>query len=221
MVATRYLDRDIPALKLTDKVSFAWEMMLDHSIRQLPVIENKQFKGIFDIDLIDLESAKDLEIGNFALQHEQTIIPENYHFYEIARIASEKFLQIIPVKSVEGEYLGILNVKRAALDFANKFADHPNGGVVVLSISMVDYSLSELSRLVESNEAKILSSFIETDEFNPNQLLVTLKVNTIDLTRILATFERFGYNVVAKFHDQETDDFNEHRLDLLLKYLEI
>jgi len=221
MVATRYIDREIPTLRTDDTVAFAWEMMQDFSIRQLPVVENQQFLGIFDIDLVDLETAKALNVGNFELQHPQVIIPEHYHFYEIARIASENFLQIIPVKNENGNFMGVVNVKKAALDFANKFADHPAGGVIVLSINVIDYSLSELSRLVESNEAKILSSFVETDEMNPNQLLVTLKVNTIDLTRILATFERFEYNVVAKFHDKETKDFSEYRLDLLMKYLEI
>ena len=112
-------------------------------------------------------------------------------------------------------------MREVAQDFISKFATQPIGAVFVLEIKAIDYSLTEISRLVESNEAKIMSMFTESDAFDPNLLIVTIKVNTIDLTRILATFERFEFKILAKFHDYQTQKFESSRIDLLLKYLEI
>ncbi len=222
MVARRYIDRDIPVLKSSDTVSFAQEMMADYKTSQLPVVDDQQYKGILNEELADFDLLPaDTKVASLELQHQKVFIPENYHFYEIARIASENLLKIIAVADKDHHYMGVVNVAKATLSFANKFADHPVGGVFVLSMNAIDYSLTEISRLVESNEAKILSCFVETDQVDPNKLLVTLKVNTIDLTRIIATFERFEYNVTAKFHDKETRDYDSYRIDLLLKFLEI
>ncbi|NJO00896.1 MAG: hypothetical protein HC880_03685 [Bacteroidia bacterium] len=84
-----------------------------------------------------------------------------------------------------------------------------------------DYSLTEISRLVESNNAKILSTHISRDKEDYTKLRVTLKINKIDLNRIVATFERFNYRIIAKFQSADNVEMDKERIDLLFKYLNI
>ena len=90
-----------------------------------------------------------------------------------------------------------------------------------LEVNQNDYSLSEISRLVESNGAKILSSIVNNDIFDANRIKLTLKINKTDLSSIVATFERFEYKIIAKFEDSEMESSDKERLDILFKYLDI
>ena len=56
--------------------------------------------------------------------------------------------------------------------------------------------MSEIAQIIESNDAKILSSFISTPR-NNETMNVTIKVNKTDLAAIVQTFERYNYNISA------------------------
>jgi acetolactate synthase small subunit len=103
----------------------------------------------------------------------------------------------------------------------DSFAFQNEGGVIVLSSMIRDYSLSEISRLVESNQAKILAVITETDPIEHQKLIIHLKINEKDLSRIVATLERFDYQVLEVHHKTEAITLDQERLDLLLKYLGI
>jgi len=90
---------------------------------------------------------------------------------------------------------------------------------LVLSVKVHDYSLAEIARLVESNEAKILTSYIENDELDPIYLRVVLRINQTDLTRVIATLERFGYVISNSFHQATSPTVDQERFDALMRYL--
>ncbi|WP_026210762.1 CBS domain-containing protein [Flexithrix dorotheae] len=221
MVAKKYIDKGIPSLKPSDTVGFAKDLLEEYSFNWLPVVENQQYLGLFSDSFLSDFTKEDEKIELFELKNKDLKVHDNYHFFELARISKENQLDLIPVLNEENKYKGAINVKDAALDFAEKLGGQSIGGIIVISIATIDYTLAEISRLIESNEAKVLSSFVEINSLNNAELLVTIKVNTVDLTRIIATFERFGYSIVAKFHDYETQNFESDHLDSLLKYLEL
>ena len=222
MVAKKYIDKSIPNLKKSDTISFALDMMEEYRQEQLPIVENHQFLGIVTKDILDtIPNIDSKTLVDVAPLHEQLVIQENFHLYELARLAADLSLSILPVFDSSKNFKGMLSIEEAMQDFLGKFAAQPVGAIIVLQIKAIDFSLAEISRLVESNEAKVISMFTEQDSLDPTLLQVTIKLNTIDLTRIIATFERFEFRILAKFHDYETQQFESNRIDLLLKYLEI
>jgi hypothetical protein len=84
-----------------------------------------------------------------------------------------------------------------------------------------DYSLSEISRLIEENHAKILSSIVKEDPLDNGKLRLTLKINQVDLLRIVATLERFGYKVIGRYQETKPPAEGKERIDMLLRYLDI
>jgi hypothetical protein len=114
--------------------------------------------------------------------------------------------------------VGVITISDTLTAFARSSMQEP-GGILVLLMDERDYSLSEVSRLVESNDAKILSSYVCTDKTDATRIKLTIKINRNDLSRIIATFERFSYNIVAKFHHTQGNEDDKERIDLLLRYL--
>ena len=114
--------------------------------------------------------------------------------------------------------LGIITLKSIIENLSLQSSIKEPGGIIVLEIGFHDYSLSEIARIIESNEAKILSICINTDA-SKRTLRLTIKVNRLDLKHIIATFERFKYNVIETFMENSQLDSFKDRYDILMKYL--
>jgi hypothetical protein len=135
-------------------------------------------------------------------------------------MANDNDLQIVAVVGEKDkEFKGVIAIKDTIDIFAKTYASQVSGGILILTMGYFDYSLSQISRLVEENDAKIVSSFIETDASDPSKIRLTLKINKEDLSRIIATLERFNYNVAAAYHDEPDADRGLDRINLLMKYL--
>ncbi len=94
------------------------------------------------------------------------------------------------------------------------------GGIVVLEMNRVDYSLSQIAQIVESENAKILSSFIMSS-IDSTKIEVTLKIAEVDLSRIIRSFERYDMVVKASFQRSTDQDDMQFRYDALMNYLNI
>jgi acetoin utilization protein AcuB len=60
------------------------------------------------------------------------------------------------------------------------------------------------------------------DPLDKGKIKLTLKINQEDLSRVIATLERFNYRIIARYQESRTDPNNEkERLDMLMRYLNI
>lgn len=152
------------------------------------------------------------------LQYNNTFLNENQHWQEAIRLLQNT--EMIAVLDENGKYLGVVQAQDVLKKLASLYSFQEEGAVLVLAVNQLDYSLSEISRLIETNNAKILHLFSDILPHEPYRIILTLKINQVDLTRIVATFERFGYEILAKFHQALVfDDLEQDRLGLLMKYL--
>lgn len=221
MIAAELINQMIPPLKLTDPVSKAIQWMEELRVRQLPVIHQDTYQGLVLEDTIYQLNNQQALVSDLDLQFKDVYIRHTQHFYEILRLASLHQLRVIAVIGEEQNFLGAVTVSDTLLGFANSLSMRDPGGILVLLLDYRDYSLAEISRLVESNDAKILNTNVSTDKDETDKLRITLKINKTDLSRIVATFERFNYRIVAKFQPSDFQEMDKERLDLLFKYLYI
>lgn len=222
MTARESINPAIPTLQKSFAVEKALHWMDEFSIDQLPMVEAQTYLGLVKRESLEMaEEDEILTLSAVALDHPEVYASENQHFLEAIAIACECSLDIVPVLSDDKKYIGAISVREAAMTIARLFAVHTKGGIFTLSVDSIHYSLAEISRIVEANNARVLSSFVELDKDTPHRLFVTLKVNTTELRFILASFERFNYKVIAQYHDQPIEDGTKERLGMLLKYLEM
>ena len=88
-------------------------------------------------------------------------------------------------------------------------------------MAQTDYSMTELSRIIESEGGKILSSFIENNEQQPGKIRVTIKLNLENGSAIISALERFGYTISSIFGKGDEELIEKERLDTLLRYLKV
>lgn len=221
MIAEELINQMIPPLKLTDTAGKALSWMNNLHLAQLPVVDQKKYKGIVTEEAINNSEDLSKTINNFDLEFADLSVSSDTHFFEVLEKASKNNLQVMSVLDHSSDYLGVISIADASIAIANMFASQGPGGIIVLAMKEQDYSLAQISRLVESNDARIMSSFISNEDNDADVMRLTLKLNKVDLSRVIATLERYDYKVVAKFQESAFPNADQDRLNLFLKYLNI
>ena len=127
---------------------------------------------------------------------------------------------MIPVLNGDESYVGLITQKALIHFYANTYSFKEVGSIVVIKVLKNEYSLSEMTRVMEMEGASILASFISTVP-DSNHLLVTLKINQQEISTILAALERYEYDIHATFAEDEYTSDLKSRYDLLMTYLNV
>ncbi|MEN8247743.1 MAG: CBS domain-containing protein [Bacteroidota bacterium] len=221
MIAKELINQMIPPLKVTDTAAYAIVWMEEFRTKELPVVKNGKFLGLINEEQI-LDSNDDTRlISNCDIRCDHCFVHENQYFYDILKTAIDNKVELVGVVNDEDRFVGVITIQDTITAFAQTTPVHAPGSVVVLSMDSRDYSLSELSRFVEENHARILSSSVKQDPVDNSKIKVTLKINQQDISSIVATFERFEYKIISRFQETEITDTDRDRIDGLLKYLDI
>lgn len=218
MIASELISYDIPPLKLSDNGTKAMDWMEEFKTTHLPVVNDNIYVGLIsEMDVLDRNNLDD-PINQYNLTFNKLYVKQDQHFFEVISVIVENELNLAPVINSAGEYLGVITTDNILKEFSKTIAVSSAGSIVTLEMNLRDYSLAEIAKLVESNDAKILASFV-TSHSDSTKLEVTLKINTTDISRILHTFERFEYNVLASYNESEYHQDLKDRFDEFMRFL--
>lgn len=221
MVAEELINEMVPALTLKDNAEKAIFWMEELRTKFLPVIDHSQFRGFISEEAIFENNDIGKELAGIKLIGENCYLNQSQHFFEAIKLYRENSIDMAAVLDDDGNYLGVITVEDIIKAFSQITAIQSPGGIIVISIRQIDYTLAEIVRLIEENDAKVLSTYLKNDPEDESKILLTLKINTTDLTRIIATLDRFEYNIIAKYQETPDKITNLDRLDLLMKYINI
>ena len=221
MIAKDLLSEMIPALSMKDSAEKAILWMGELRSNFLPVIESRSFKGFVSEEIIFENNDLEKSISEIKLIAENCYINSHQHFYDVIRLFKENSIDLVAVVDDDDKYLGVVTIEDVVNEISESSAIQSPGAIILLSIKKIDYSLAEISRLIEENNSKILSSYIKSDPLDSNKILLTLKINTAEISREVATLERFGYNILAEFQEPTSEEDQHDRLNLLMKYINI
>ena len=212
----------IPPLKGSDTTAKAARWLEEFHVNQLPVLVGRRYRGLItENDLADYENP-DTQLAELPLGYADAYVQHDQHFYRIMELAIENKIQLVPVLDAQQDYAGVVTVNDALAAFGPVPGPTGQGSILVLSMEERDYSLSQISRYVEENNAKILSAHVVADEHDPYRIRLTLRLDTDNLARITATLERFGYLVSAQFSGTSAvSEDEQERYDALLRYLSV
>jgi len=220
LIAQELISPLIPPLNAYDALATAVEWMKEYHCPELPVVNGPVYKGLlFEEDLLDIEDLYQ-KIGIVKLSLKRPFVNENDHLFKIAQAFSLHQISVLPVLNTDETYLGVITLQNVVQQLAKFDAVENQGGIITLEVPYNNYSLVEIAKIVEQNNANILSSFTQT--INETGLLeVTIKSNVADLSSIIETFERFGYDVKRTYQESKHNEILKERYDALMNYLNI
>ncbi|MBN2743541.1 MAG: CBS domain-containing protein [Marinilabiliaceae bacterium] len=211
----------IPSLKTSDTGLDALNWMEVFRVSHLPIVNNRVFLGLItDLDIYDLNKA-DEPLGNHTISLMKPYVFYYQHIYEVVALAARLKLTVVPVLNEQMEYLGVISQSELLHRMADIIAAHTPGGIIELELGQRDYSLAEISRIVEDSDAKILSLYVKENQ-ETNSLHLCIKLNRTDLRPVLHAFDRYGYKINASFSENDLlDDGAMKNYDALMMFLNV
>jgi acetoin utilization protein AcuB len=209
----------ITTLAPLQTVQEALDAMDDLDIHQLPVVEEGIYKGL--LDEADLLSANSKQIiQELVYDYHPLSVKAEDHILNAVKLLTSHQLNIIPVVDNNKNYLGSIDVNNLIRQHAKISGAEDLGGLIVLEIDRQQYNFGEISKLVETNDALItqLNTYTET---TTGIMTITIRINKIEVSDVIATFQRYGYHIAYFFGKEDYENEIKHNYDHLMNYINI
>ena len=220
MLTAELINQNIPKIQLSDSVGKAKQLINEFKLTHIPVVKNKKYLGLLsEEDLLDVESDK---IKIEALQEQLMLIyiQDDVHFLNAIKYYNQHETNILPVLDKSAEYIGSITTSYLLKTLADFAGANEIGGLIVLEVERVHFSISEISRIVESNDCTILHLNTTTNP-TTGRLTVTLNINKSEIATIIATFQRFEYTILYHFGVEKFEDNSDRNFKNLMNYLDM
>ena len=220
MLTRELLSQTLPCLHLQDKVYQALQLMNDNNVTHLPIVDGEKFIGIIsEEDLLQAEN-DNAELANLQKSFSGISVKEDEHFLKAVQVAADSGLSVVPVVNEENELVGTVAYNEL-LKFSSEFMSLSEpGGLIVLEMESNQYSFGEISKIVETNDAQITQLNTSNDGAT-GMMQVTIRINKPEVSDIVATFQRYEYNVKYFFGEELYANDIRSNYDNLMNYLKI
>ncbi len=222
MQAKQLISDIFPAVNINDKGEKALVRMDFFKISHIPLTDSDgNYYGliseneIYDFELVEksISTYKNVLVRPFVFCHQ--------HIYEVINLFTKYNISVVPVLSEKEKYVGAICFHDIVRYLGKITASENPGAIIILELDMINYSLSQIAQIVESNDAKILSLYTSTPK-DSVKLEVTIKINKTDISAIRQTFERYEYQIKAAYNDDDKiNELLEERYDEFMNYLNI
>ncbi len=218
MKTSLYIVNEIEPFDVSVKVSDAQLLFNELTYTHFPVIKDNIFLGcVSETDIRCFETNKPL--SEYQYSFEGFFVRKDNNWLDILESFAKNSSNIMPVLDDNNNYLGFFELGDIITLFnETPFLNEP-GNILIVEKGIQDYSFSEISQIIESNNAKVLGLFISSMENDVAQ--ITLKINDSDINNIVQTFRRYSYNIVSRHHEDSFLTNLKERSQYLAKYLNI
>jgi predicted transcriptional regulator len=218
MEITDYITNDFKPLAIDDSISSVQDFFADVSFSHFPVVEERIYIG--SVNAEDAETYDfDKNITDYRFNLEGFYARTTMVWLDVLEVFAQNQTNIMPVLTPENKYVGYYEIQ----DVIRFFNDTPflkeQGGIIIVERETLDYSMSQVAQIVESNGGKLLGSFISSSTLQTVQ--ITLKISSGSVNEIIQTFRRYGYQIISENQEDTYLESLKERSDYLDKYLNI
>ena len=207
MLTIELINNNIPRLQLQDSVGKALQLINDFRVTHLPVVADSKYLGmVSEEDLLDVEEEKmPIELMQEAFTNPSVF--ENEHFLNAVNCSNQFDTTVVPVISQAKDFLGVITTSDLLKALGNFAGTNEIGGIIILEMERTSFAISEISRIVESNDTGLFT--------------VTIHINKKEISSIVSTFERYDYDVLYYFGTELFENEIHSNYKHLMNYLDI
>ncbi|MGF7232424.1 hypothetical protein [Arachidicoccus sp.] len=185
-----------------------------------PVLDGDMLVGLIDREGINTlpKNSKLVEAQNHFLK---AAINDTDYFLAAFKLMSLTQYPILAVVNAENKYCGTIT-QQSLLNALSIFLDikEVNGGLIVLQMDKINYSFSEIARLIESDNANIMQLNTYFD-LQAAAFIVSIKINRMDVSEVVATLQRFDYQILYSTSEERYENELKRNYEELINYLNI
>ena len=220
MLTSSLINLNTPRLQLQDTVAKARQLVNDFKLTHLPVVSESSFLGLIsEEDLMDAEEEKQT-METLQEHFLKIFVPDDVHFLVALQYCNMHETNIVPVLNRQQDFVGVINSSDLMKVMGDFSGANEMGGLIILALERVHFSISEISRIVESNDCTILHLNTANDA-ESGLMHVTLHLNKREISSVVSTFERYEYQVAYHFGAKIVEDKTTENYLNLMNYLNL
>jgi Mg/Co/Ni transporter MgtE len=211
-----YITNDYKAIDAQETIGAVQDFFDDLTFSHFPVIEEGIFIGSIAADDIEtFDSDKKVNEYKYVLEH--FFARTDMIWLDVLEVFAKNHTNLVPILDENNKYVGYYEIEDVIKFFhETTFLKEP-GAIIIVSKNTVDYSMSQIVQIVESNNGKLLGLFISNSDVNSVE--VTLKISVGSLNEIIQTFRRYNYHIISEHNEDNYIKSLKERSDYLDKYL--
>jgi predicted transcriptional regulator len=215
---TDYINNDYKAINSSDSIESVLDFFEEARFSHFPVVEEGVYIGCISSDEIEtFDSSKKVSDYRYALKG--FFARTSMFWVDVLEVFSRNNTTVIPVLSDENTYVGYYEITEVIQNFYETPFVKEHGGVIIVEKSILDFTMSQVVQIVESNEGRILGLYVSNT--TPDRVQVTIKIVLGGMNEILQTFRRYGYEIISEYKEDVFLNNLKDRSAYLDKYLSI
>lgn len=219
MNTIKCLSDELEALSPKSTTNETKQLFKRLTFTHIPIVHNQLLLGSIAEKDLSLLDENVLLIPTYLHLLEPFYAEENTSWLDLLKLFSTYDTNILPVLNTEKQYIGYYELAHILHLFYETPFLNQNGAIIIIEKESKNYSFSEISQIIESNDCNLLGMFI-SDVYN-DKVQITLKLAYCNISSVHETFTRYGYQLLTNFHDDETLENMKNRAEYLLKYLKM
>ena len=213
-----YITNDYKALDSQETIFDAQDRLDEISFSHFPVVEEGVYIGCIIKD--DLETFDgDKKVADYRFTLEPFFARTTMIWLDVLEVFAKNHTNLVPVLDENNQYKGYYEIEYIIKFFHETPFLKEQGGIIIVQKGILDYSMSQVAQIVESNNGKLLGLFVS--EANTENVQITIKISLGGMNDIIQTFRRYNYEIISDHQEDNYINNLKERSDYLDKYLNI
>jgi Mg/Co/Ni transporter MgtE len=213
-----YITTDFKAIDSHETIAVVQDFLGKITFSHFPIVEEEIFIGsIASEDLETFDSNK--KILDYRYTLENFFARTTMIWLDVLEVFAKNHTNLVPVLDENNKYVGYYEIS----DIMSFFNETPflkeAGDIIIIKKGVLDYSISQIVQIVESNNGKLLGLFVSETDLSTIQ--ITLKISVGAMNEIIQTFRRYNYEIISEHKEDNYINTLKERSDYLDKYLNI
>ena len=218
MPLNQYIINDLNPFDVDATISELQEVFNQLTYSHVPIQKDGVFLGcLSETDIYCFDSNQ--KINDILYAIEEFFVKSNSTWLNVLGEFASNDCNIMPVLDEKNNYLGYYQL----VDVISLFNKTPffseAGGTIIVEKAYNDYSISEISQIIESNNIKLLGLFVSAQ--NDGMTQITVKIENSGLSAVFEALRRYGYNIISSHEDDEFLKTLKKRSNYLTRYLNL
>jgi CBS domain-containing protein len=215
---TDYINNDFKAIKSSDSIESVMDFFEESRFSHFPVVDEGVYIGCISSEEVETyDSSK--KISDYSYSLKGFYVRTNLFWIDVLEVFSRNNTTVIPVLDEENNYVGYYEITEVIRNFYDTPFVKDFGGVIIVEKSILDFTMSQVVQIVESNGGKILGLYVSNT--TPDKVQVTIKIVLGGMNEILQSFRRYEYDIISEHKEDIFLNDLKDRSAYLDKYLNI
>ena len=157
------------------------------------------------------------KLSDYRYTVEGFFVRASMSWLDVLEVFARNNSNIVPILDDTNKYIGYYEITDVVKFLNGTPFLKEVGGIIIVEKNSNEYSMSQITQIVESNNGKLLGLFIS--EATNDKIQITIKITLGSMNEIIQSFRRYNYEIVSEHNEDNYLNILKERSEYLDKYL--